>query len=259
MNTGNHAITATVSLPFQEDKAVLPWAYQNPTALDDILLLLSIFTLRQVFTFEVENEEGAVIVADPREYLFGGLLRTSLPYEGKKIDQFIEYNMGFEKGINKVYQLIRSADWLEKFGRGYFLFLFRSACKRQILESSFILCWSIWENLFALHNRKWLSMESIKKLPVKEKIAYLLMEYRVKQKLKKKDRKGLERIVKIRNHLLHTGRFPNEQATKGAELFVRVTGHIVAQILGLTPSDVLGTVPEFEAFLYGEDRGFLEK
>jgi hypothetical protein len=256
-NTGNHAITAVVNLPSQETRAVLPWGHQNPTPLDDILLLLSIFTCRQVFALEPEIEQGAVIVADPRDYFFGLSLRTSIPYEPKKLDEFTEYDIGFEKGINQIYQRIRDNDWLQKFGKGYFLFLFRAACRRQILETSFIVCWSIWEHLFFLHNRKWLSMENIRKLPAKDKIAFLLTEYKIKDSVEKKDRKGLERFAKIRNHLVHTGSFPNKRAHEGAELFIRVTERLVAQILGLTPSDVLGTLTKFDAFLSGEQRGFV--
>jgi hypothetical protein len=257
--TGTHAITAIVDLLFEEKSAVLPWGHDNPTALDDILLFLSIFTSRQVFALEPNDNGDSVIVADPREYFFGRSLKTSLPYERKKSDEGTEYDIGFEKGINKIYKKVRNKKWLESFGKGYFLFIFREACKRQILETSFILCWSIWEHLFALHNQKWLSDATIRKLPAKEKISFVVAKYKIKEQIESKDKKGLERLVQIRNKLIHTGRFPDEQSENGAELFVKITERVVAQILGLTPSDVLGSLPGFKALLSGEEKGFMRE
>ena len=227
MTTGTHAITAIVDLPFKEKSAVLPWGHDKPTALDDILLFLSIFTLRQVFALEPDDNGDSMIIADPRIYIFGGSLRLSLHYERKKFDEETENDIGFEKGINKIYKRVRSKKWLESFGKGYFLLIFREACKRQILETSFILCWSIWEHLFALHNQKWLSDDAIRKLPSKEKISYIIIKYKIKEQLESKDREGLKRFVQIRNKLIHTGRFPDEQAKNEAELFVKITERVV--------------------------------
>ena len=39
-NTGTHNITSFVERPIKEKKAVLPWAKNSATALDDILLFL---------------------------------------------------------------------------------------------------------------------------------------------------------------------------------------------------------------------------
>ena len=80
MNTGTHAVTAFVDLPLKENKPVIEWGDKNATALDDILLLLSIFTLRDVFAIPepIAKDEGA-ITADSREYFFG--LRTAIKYE----------------------------------------------------------------------------------------------------------------------------------------------------------------------------------
>ena len=81
MNTGTHAVTAFVDLPSKENKPVLEWGDKNATALDDILLLLSIFKHRDVFVMPepIAKGEGA-ITADSREYHFG--LRTAIKYEG---------------------------------------------------------------------------------------------------------------------------------------------------------------------------------
>jgi len=256
-NTGNHAITSVVNLPNKESKAVLPWGHENPTALDDILLLLSLFTSRQVFSLEQSDAKDAVIVADPREYFFGRNLRTSLEYIPKKKDEFIEYDQGFEKGINDIYKNIRKKDWLQEFGDGYFLFIFREACKRQILETSFTSCWAIWEHLFYLHNKKWLSEDSIRKLPSKEKIAFVLSKYKIKENIEKKDRKGIERFVQIRNRLIHTGRFPDEDSHDQGELFIRITEQIIDSILRLKRSDTMGTLYTLDTFLSGERKGYL--
>src|SRR5215211_2921314 len=55
---GEHVITAHVDLPKQEDKAVLEWSRPNATALNDILLLLSIFSGRDVFVSGRDNGHG---------------------------------------------------------------------------------------------------------------------------------------------------------------------------------------------------------
>ena len=69
-NTGNHAVTAYVDLPEKEQKAVLAWADRSNTALTDILLLLSIFTRRDVFALDsaIDDGTGKVLLADPRVY-----------------------------------------------------------------------------------------------------------------------------------------------------------------------------------------------
>src|SRR5882724_4342036 len=46
-NTGQHAITGTVTLPAREKRAVLPWKDKKTPALSDVLLVLSIFTGRE--------------------------------------------------------------------------------------------------------------------------------------------------------------------------------------------------------------------
>lgn len=250
--TGSHAITSIVDLPPKEKKAVFPWGNDKPTALDDILLLLSIFTSRHVFAEEPDENGNSIIVADPREYYFGRSLRTSLPYERNELVDGSEYDAGFENGINKIYKKVRRKKWLESYSNGYFLLIFREACKRQIIETSFILCWSIWEHLFYLHNKKWLSDKAIKKLPSKEKISFVITRYKIKEQIEQQDTEGLKRFVQIRNKLIHTGRFPDEQAINDAVLFVRITERVVAHIIGLTPTDVLGSLPAFQASLSGE-------
>jgi hypothetical protein len=251
MNTGTHAVTAFVDLPLKENKPVIEWGDKNATALDDILLLLSIFTLRDVFAMPepIEKGEGA-ITADSREYFFG--LRTAIKYEKGENEHGDQYDIGFQKGIEGVYSRIRTASWQKEYGCGRFLLLFRSACKRQILETSFITCWTIWEILFTLHNQSSLSDKKIIKLPASEKISYVLTRYQIKETLDVKDRKGIKRFVKMRNMLVHAGRFVDEDALHDATLFVRVTAIIIAQILGLSVSDVLGSQVQLLARFRGQ-------
>jgi hypothetical protein len=94
LSTGSHAITSIVDLPSKEKKAVFPWGNEKPTALDDILLLLSIFTSRHVFAAEPDENGNSIIVADPRQYYFGRSLRTSLPYKRNESVDGSEYNAG---------------------------------------------------------------------------------------------------------------------------------------------------------------------
>ena len=252
MNTGTHAITAFVDLPLKENKPVIEWGDKNATALDDILLLLSIFTLRDIFAMPEPIEKGErAITADSREYFFG--LRTAIKYEKSENEHGDQCDIGFKKGIEGVCSRIRSASWKKEYGCGRFLLLFRSACKRQILETSFITCWTIWEILFTLHNQSWLSDEQIIKLPASEKISYILTRYQIKKTLDVKDRKGIKKFVKMRNMLVHAGRFVDEDAVHDATLFVRVTAIIIAQILGLSVSDVLGSQAQILARLRGQD------
>ena len=239
-NTGTHAITAHLDLPSKEKKPVIEWDSKKATALDDILLLLSIFTHRDVFAMSEPIEKGkGAIIRDSREYIFG--LRTAIKYEKGKDEYGDQYNIGFQKNIEVAYNKMLTTSWQKENGQGRFLLLFQSACKRQIIETSFITCWTIWEILFTLHNQSWLSDGQIIKLPAPEKISYVLTRYQIMEQLDTKDRKGIKRFVKIRNGLVHAGRFVDKEAINDATLFVRVTEIIVAQILGLPLPDVLGS------------------
>lgn len=126
-STGNHAVTAFVDLPVKEEKSVIKRLVSDNTALSDILLLLSIFTGRDVFTVDNASDCGSdrIIIADPRVYDWGGVLITSTPYKNRPIidEEPHGYNSGFEEGLNQVYALIRSRGWQRKYQGGYFLIL----------------------------------------------------------------------------------------------------------------------------------------
>lgn len=252
-NTGEHAITAYVDFPECEEKAVLEWADSSNTALSDILLLLSIFTGRDVFV--VDNTSGdssdGVIRADPREYQWGGVLRCSIPYKKQLIDsEPWGYNIGFEEGLNQVYALIRSEEWQRKYQGGYFLFLAQQGFRRQSLEAAFIQCWAIWEHLFTILNRSWLSEKQIRQLSSSEKIAFLLVKYALKAEIDDSARDRIGSLAEIRNRLIHFGRFPERGSVHDdAVLFIQLTEFVIAKMLGLSPSNVLNTMDELEIFL----------
>ncbi len=261
-NTGKHAITAYVSLPGSQEQPILEWtAQESTTALNDVLLLLSIFTKRDVFAVDetfVEGYDGGVLLADPRTYLWGGILRCSIPFKKKGTDPEWGpgYDVGFEEGINEVYLLIRNEDWQHRYGKGYFLFLARQAFKCHGLESAFVQCWTMWEHLFYLHNRRWLSHREMKRLASIEKLAFLLVEYGLLEQVK--SHKKLEPLSRIRNRLVHNGRFPDQDSLAVAELFIRLTEFVLAKILGLSPSNVLNTQERWDQFMQTGGKGLTD-
>lgn len=251
-NTGKHAVTAYAEIPEHEEEAILAWANGNSTALSDILLLLSIFTCRDVFEVDDENDDYdvGVILADSRIYQWGGVLGCSIPYEGRPIEPHpYAYNIGFEKGLNQIYTLIRSEGWQHKYQRGYFLLLARQAFKRQILESAFIQCWTIWEHLFTILNQNWLSRKQIYQLSPFEKIAFILVEYALTEEIDNTARERIKSLAEIRNRLIHFGLFPERDAVHDdAILFIRLTEFVIAKTLGLFPSNLFNTIEKLEQF-----------
>jgi hypothetical protein len=174
-NTGTHARTAIVNTPKNENKSILPWIDTDSLALNDVLLLLSLFTCREVFAVNLEfrKDIDGVLIQDPRLWYWGGTLRSSIPYKGIPIvnNDPYEYDIGFEEELGRIYKLIRSSEWQEVYQNGYYLILARSAFRLQNVDDAFIHCWTIWEHLFAIHNSRWMSEDQIEKLPAVEKIS----------------------------------------------------------------------------------------
>ncbi len=255
-NTGQHAITAYVDIPESEEQSVLEWSGNDVTALHDILLLLSIFLGRDIFLdySEDNDKDEKVILADPRVYRYGDVLRCSIPFKKEELDQ-VELRhsfreVGFEEVIDRIYRLIRNELWRDEYQNGYFLFLARDAFRRQSLESSFIQCWTVWEHLFAALNRKWLSKDQIKQISSAEKISFLLVKYALKGEIDNTSRTRIQSLSEIRNKLIHFGRFPErDKVNEEADLFVRLTEFVIAKILELSPSNVFNTVEKLEDFL----------
>ncbi|MFA6255094.1 MAG: hypothetical protein WC675_03630 [Patescibacteria group bacterium] len=265
-NTGKHMITATVSIPENEIKCCLPWTDPNSTQILDVLFLLTIFTGRSVFVKEWEGD--APIIADHRIHQWGGQLQCSIKYEGMwrhkdtgeiKTEQEMEkskipifdydhIDIGFEKSLNKILTLISNPEWQEKYSGGYFLFLFRDATFRQILEKSFLTCWTIWEQIFSIENSKWLPDEEIFRLGGDRKIAYILNKY-FNKKIDKRALANIKQLAKSRNRLVHFGKKTNDVTNEEKEMFIRLTEQLIALILGLEPSNIFNSLEKLNSFL----------
>ena len=224
-NYGGHAITAEVITSTPEPPAILKWGKQGVTHLDDILLLLSLFTGRHVWKKEGNK---VIIVADHRKYMHGNLLRLGLPVDLKN-DKVRQIDVGFELGINRVIQHISDHNWIEKYRGGHYLFLADHAFRRQILESQFSLCYTIWEHLFSVHNDSWLEKKSIHRIAGEEKMAFLLSKYGMQVN----DSPPSDKIVQARNRLIHFGMFPNKESIKYAKKFIETTELQIGRTLGL--------------------------
>lgn len=256
LNTGTHVHTAMVALPLEEQEAVLEWAGNNNTALMDVLLLLSIFTSRDVFAMppnyeKIDEGKKGAIIRDPRVFQWGGTLRSSIPYKKQPIEpEPLGYNIGFEQVLNQVYALIRSDEWQKKYQGGYFLFSAKIAFQHQVLEASFVQCWTIWEHLFTVLNRTWLSSKQTRRISSIEKISFILTQYALTDVVDSDSRKRIESLAEIRNRLIHFGRFPERGSVHDdAVLFIRLTEFVIVKILGLPPYDVFNTMDKLEEFL----------
>jgi len=264
--TGSHQITSMVSLPVKEKRSALAFGDKSSTQLEDILFLLSLFTGRNIFKKNWDNDKEKPIISDHRIYQYGGQLICSIKFESKwknritgeiKSDKQMEsistidynqYDIGFEKTLNKVLKLITSKKWQKEYEGGYFLFLYKSASQRQIIETSFITCWTIWEHIFAIKNRKWLDNKSMEQMSGDKKISFILNEYFFKD-IDAKARKNIQKINKTRNRLVHFGKKTEQIDYKDMELFIRLTEQLIAKILNLPPSNIFNSSEKLDSFL----------
>ena len=264
-NVGKHTVTATVEIPANEKKSVFTWKHENPTALDDILLLLSLFTRRDVFLNKDDNE----FYYDPRYFKFGATLICSLPQEFNDYRKIDEYGytryIGFEKGLNEIYKLIRTDEWINKYAKGFFLLLLRAAYRRQTLEPSFILCYTIWEHLYwILKRNKYICNKDTIGSGEKKKIASLFYNFDFLDN-KNDCIKSSEIFYETRKNLVHSGRFLDlekgdpkiyylygpkhhkpeylhDKSMDDAILFIHLTETITAKILGLKVDDLFSSL-----------------
>ncbi len=265
IQTGSHQATASV-LEVGTRKA-LPWREEDATKLTDICLILSIFTGRHVFALKKDLYlTNPTLISDHRIFHYGGILRCSIPYEEEYFNEYTlmkltaeekdedEYyfvnhrDVGFQKGINKVIKLIRSRKWRKKYANGYFLLLFRQAISRMDLETQFLLCWILWEHLFAVLRREDFTDNQLEKVAGKVKISYLLTTY-FDITLNSKSRKEINRIAKARNKLIHYGQKPENVDYKEMDLFIRSTECLICRILELEPSNLFNTNEKLANFL----------
>lgn len=266
LSTGTHQITATVELPDKEKQAILPWGeYNKCTRLNDVLLLLTLFSGRNVFALK-DGEEKFPIIQDSRGHFFGGQFTLSAHHDVKWQNQetgnifseneingneSYEYNpvdLGFEKTINQALETIASDEWQNKYDKGYSLFLFRQAMRQYDIEPAFILCWTIWEHLFTINNRIWLDNISIEQMSGDKKIAFILNRYLLVD-VDVVAQKEIKRITKARNRLIHYGMKPDNVDIKEMELIIRLTEQIMAIVLGLQPSNAFNSFEKLKEFL----------
>lgn len=248
--TGDHAVTADVALPRRQENAVMEWAGHNPTALDDLCLLLSLFTGRNVFV--PDDREQGITLHHARPYVAGGILRCSLPCYADPGPPPHSYGNSFKAGLEDIYRRIRTEQWRRKYRDGYFLFLARSAFQQHTLEARFTQCWTIWEHFFSVLNEPWFSDDQIRRVEAAEKIGFLLVKYGLKREITGDQRKRLRTLAEIRNRLIHFGRLPDGAVAKHTVLLVDLTEHLIAKALGLAPKDPHDSLRKLEQFLDGK-------
>ncbi len=226
------------------------------------------FTDRNVFKKDWGDNHNTAIISDHRIHQYGGQLACSIKDEwmwkhrntgelkAKKETESIsgldysQINIGFEKTLNKILNLISSKKWQDEYEGEYFLFLFKSAMQRQIIETAFISCWTIWEHIFAIKNRNWLDNKTIEQMSGDKKIAFILKEYFLKN-IEDSARKNIQKINKTRNRLIHFGKKTEQIDYKKMEMFIRLTEQLIAIILELSPSNIFNSSERLNSFLKG--------
>lgn len=270
-HNGVNRPTAKVYLPIKEKPSVIKWTDDNPTALRDILLLLTLFTKREVYCPEMDKDEDGkqiikrkhgddtdfdpdtALLADPREFAQGGILKCSLPKD--LVKSGLGYaNVGFERGLQEIYTRINNEDWKKAYENGWFLLYARMAFRAQPLESRFIHCWTIWEHLFTILNQHWMSEESLKRIHSKEKVSFLLTRFAFVGAIDKASHQRIERLSGIRNQIVHHAHLPSDVKTEDVVLVLHLTEFLISKILGLIPSNIFNTLESLDAFLKHADK-----
>ena len=175
------------------------------------------------FKKDWDDDHNTTVISDHRIHQYGGQfacsmkdewmwkhvdtgeLKTAEEIDSTSASDYNQINIGFEKTLNKILNLISSKKWQDEYEGGYFLFLFKSAIQRQIIEISFISCWTIWEHIFAIKNRNWLDNKTIERMNGDKKIAFILKEYFLKS-INDSARENIQKINKTRNRLIHFGK-----------------------------------------------------
>ncbi|HLK99399.1 MAG TPA: hypothetical protein VK539_02400 [Myxococcaceae bacterium] len=261
-NTGGHSHTAYVEIPDSEPTSVIAPG-PGSTALTDIILLLALFTGRDVFTIDEPIEDAlanGVLVADPREAQRLGVLITSIKYRADDAGDYPPGNAGFAETINAVYSWMRSPQWRREYGPGHFLLLAKQALLHNLPWSiAFTQCWTIWEHVYGLMTRNTpkraiKGRKGQKRVEAAEKIQAVLKRYGLKGETPK-DRVRIRALAAIRNSLVHEGRFPEGKSVgEDVQLFLNLTQFLLASILRLAPSNVMNTIERFEEFLKDQEK-----
>ena len=260
LNSGVCAITATVETPSNEEEAILPWRYES-MALKDVLLLLSLFTNREVFL----KEEG-YLKANQNIFELGNILNVCTPVSDK---------CKYINVVNQTYNHIRKEEWHRKYSNGFFLLLLKSAISVSLLEMSFLICWTIWEHIYSILKRgEYLSNQRIIGKGTAKKIQNILKHYSFLN-LDDECKTASDIFEKTRNNLVHFGKFCetsielentdnnpilyyisnekyiergrnfyhavkyNDKSQDDAMLFIYLTEVLTAKILGLQINDIM--------------------
>lgn len=254
--TGGHQVTAEVHINGEEPKPVLGMQGQHKSHLDDVCLMLSFATGRHVFYLspKVVSAGELVILADSRVFQWGQTLQLAL-LQGPIAADMGGARTTMERAISAVMQRVSDEAWQNRYFRGHFLFGLLQAYRIQSLESSFVLAWVLWEQLFAAHNMPWLKPGEIQKTNSINKLAFCVVKFGLVEEIgAPKCWTNLELLVKIRNRLVHAGKFPGAPEDLArmrnlAGLGVRLTAWVVSRILGLEPHDTFQVRMDFESLL----------
>lgn len=231
-NLGSHQHTAIVEVPENQENAVLEWSGPGYPAIDDLQLLLMLFTRRDVFLREPDDIDWAPDW-DSRNYLWGEYLIGLIPSDNNRSENKKNTKTNFEIYLNKIYQEIRTNDWLQKYNRGHFLSVLRSAFLIQKTEPTFFLCWIIWEHLYSQHKKQRVFKKIVKSdSSHNKKISNLLIHYGFCSDIENKYKKISKNLDIVRNEVIHDS-YISKDNKKVADIFIYLTEMLVAKILRL--------------------------
>lgn len=228
--TGGHAVTAEVDIPLEEPRAVIGWPRPDEPALADILLLLSLFTGRDVF---LAGDPDVVIPYDPRVYEWGGVLRSAVSTSTLARRGMVEN--GFAQCMNRVYTRIQNPDWLRDFQQGYFLILAQHAFRRQRIEWVFIQCWTIWDHLYGALAPSRFDCDQPGRVPAPDKAVALLQEFAPQGPVDPHTVRRMKTLASLRQDLFYRARYPlvPSRVYNEVVLFIRLTEFVIVKVLGL--------------------------
>jgi hypothetical protein len=157
-------------------------------------------------------------------------------------------DLGFDMAIENVISHVSNKEWKSIYNDGYFLFLYRDMVQWQIVEKSFLTAWTIWESLFSIENRKWLSEKDLRDIKSEVKISYILHKY-LGISLDSGQRSNIQLLVNARNRLVHFGKMSDTVKIPEMKMFIQTTDQIIAVILGLVPNNALNSRENLIDFL----------
>lgn len=248
---GQNAVTGTLTCTVAAPPSTSALLAASNSAIDDIVILLRLFTGREVayaIPEAFENEKLLGFGLDHRHYSFGKVIRTSVPYiKGPNLcSSGLKWkDESVEAILNKILATISDKEWLDVYHNGAFIGLLEQAIKQRTITSAFTQCWTIWEHLFFCLNCKWMSEQNIRNTRADEKIAFILHHHGILHHIDKNCRDVIQRMVNTRNRLVHHGFFPDSlQAIADAQLFVDLTEYVAVKAMRLIPGEVFNTLEQ---------------